>query len=97
MLQLLHPVEGGACLEPLNLRLVEAVIEFQRLLAAFAVLQNGLKRLLAKVTRRREDIVILITAKSGDAICQIDCPLTFPGVKFLSPLMEILSSGRILS
>lgn len=45
MLQLLHSVEGGACLEPFDLRLVEAVNEFKGLLAAVTVLHDCLKRL----------------------------------------------------
>lgn len=45
VLQLLHPVEGRPCLEPFDLCLVEAVIEFQRLLTAVTVLQNCMKRL----------------------------------------------------
>lgn len=45
MLQLLHPVEGGARLEPLDLRLVEAVDELQGLLAAVAVLYDRRQRL----------------------------------------------------
>lgn len=44
-LELLHPVEGGAGAEPLDLRLVEAVVELQRLLAAVAVLHHRRQRL----------------------------------------------------
>lgn len=44
-LELLHPVEGGAGAEPLDLRLVEAVVELQRLLAAVAVLHHCRQRL----------------------------------------------------
>lgn len=51
MLQLLHSVEGGAGLEPFDLRLVEAVEQFQGLLAAVTVLHNCLERL--KETRGR--------------------------------------------
>lgn len=40
LLELLHPVEGGACLEPLDLRLVEGVIESDGFLAAVAVLDH---------------------------------------------------------
>lgn len=40
LLELLHPVEGGASLEPLDLRLVEGVIESDGFLAAIAVLDH---------------------------------------------------------
>lgn len=45
MLQLLHPVEGGACFEPFDLCLVEAVDHFQGVLAAVGVLHDCAKRL----------------------------------------------------
>lgn len=45
VLQLLHPVEGGACLEPFDLCLIEAVVELQGVLAAVAVLQHCGQRL----------------------------------------------------
>lgn len=45
MLQLLHPVEGGACLEPFDLCLVEGVVQYQGLLAAVAVLYECAQRL----------------------------------------------------
>lgn len=45
MLQLLHSVEGGAGLEPLDLCLVEAVEQLQGFLAAVAVLHNRVKGL----------------------------------------------------
>lgn len=52
MLQLLHPVEGGACLEPFNLCLIEAVDQFQGLLAAVAVLHGGAEGLGRRRGRR---------------------------------------------
>lgn len=48
-LQLLHPVEGGACLEPFDLCLVKAVVQFQGFLAAVAVLHDSAKRLGRKM------------------------------------------------
>lgn len=45
MLELLHPVEGGAGLEPLDLRLVEGVIELYGLLATITVLYDCAQRL----------------------------------------------------
>lgn len=50
-LQLLHPVEGRAGLEPLDLRLVEAVVERDGLLAAVAVPDHRRQRL--RTARRR--------------------------------------------
>ncbi len=40
LLQLLHPVEGGASLEPLDLRLIEGVVQRDGLLAAITVLDH---------------------------------------------------------
>lgn len=40
LLELLHPVEGGAGLEPLDLCLVEGVVQRDGLLAAVAVLDH---------------------------------------------------------
>lgn len=40
LLELLHPVEGRASLEPLDLRLVEGVVERDGVLAAVAVLDH---------------------------------------------------------
>lgn len=45
VLQLLHPVEGAASLEPLDLCLVEGVVEGDGLRAAVAVLDDGLQRI----------------------------------------------------
>lgn len=54
MLQLLHPVEGGACLEPFDLCLVEGVVQYDGLLAAVAVLYECAQRLQRERVRRRE-------------------------------------------
>ena len=40
LLELLHPVKGRASLEPLNLRLIEGVVERDGFLAAIAVLDH---------------------------------------------------------
>lgn len=40
LLERLHPVEGGASLEPLNLRLIEGVVESDGFLAAVTVLDH---------------------------------------------------------
>lgn len=45
LLELLHPVESGAGLEPLDLRLVEGVVQRDGLLASIAVLDDGCQRL----------------------------------------------------
>lgn len=45
LLQLLHPVESRAGLEPLDLRLVEGVAQGDGLLASVAVLDHGRQRL----------------------------------------------------
>ena len=56
MPQLLHPVEGGARLKPLDQCPVEAVDQFQGLLAAIAVLHDCAKRL--RKTGGREGLII---------------------------------------
>lgn len=45
LLQLLHPVEGAACTEPLNLRLVESVVQEDGLLGPVGVLDDAVQRL----------------------------------------------------
>lgn len=95
VLQLLHPVEGGSRLEPGDLCVVKGVVEVQSLLAAIAVLQYCLKRLSRAGQRHRRSTQRSTTASLTTVKGR--CPLTFPGEKVLSPLMEILSSGRILS
>lgn len=40
LLELLHPVEGRASLEPLKLRLIEGMVERDGFLAAVAVLDH---------------------------------------------------------
>ena len=47
----LHPVEGGAGLEPFDLGLVEGVVELQAVRAAVAVLHNGCQGLEAGATQ----------------------------------------------
>lgn len=95
VLQLLHPVEGGSRLEPRDLRLVKGVVEVQSLLAAVTVLQYCLKRLSRAGQRHCHSTQHSRTASLTTV--EGRCPLTFPGENVLSPLMEILSSGRILS
>lgn len=45
LLQLLHPVEGTACTEPLDLGLVEGVVQEDGLLGPIGVLDDALQRL----------------------------------------------------
>lgn len=45
LLQLLHPVEGTACTEPLDLCLVEGVVQEDGLLGPIGVLDDAIQRL----------------------------------------------------
>lgn len=45
LLQLLHPVEGAACTEPLDLCLVESVVQQDGLLGPIGVLDDAVQRL----------------------------------------------------
>lgn len=45
MLQLLHPVQGTACAEPLDLGLVEGVVQEDGFLRPVGVLDDALQRL----------------------------------------------------
>lgn len=48
LLQLLHPVEGAACTEPLDLCLVESVVQQDGLLRPIGVLDDAVQRLQQK-------------------------------------------------
>lgn len=60
VLQLLHPVQGRARLEPLDLGLVEAVVELQRLLAAVTVRHDRCQglRTMRREKRPSEDMFL---------------------------------------
>lgn len=59
LLELLHPVEGGASLEPLDLRLIEGVVERDGFLAAIAVLDHC-RQGLEQDTGGKMDYVLII-------------------------------------
>lgn len=99
-MQRLHPVEGGACLEPFNLCLVEAVVELEGVGAAVTVLHDCAQRLRRAGREESREVLVRLfreVCKMWRRVNVKKHALTFPGVKVWSPLMEILSSGRILS
>ena len=55
MLQLLHPVEGAACLEPLDLRLVEGVVQRDALLAPINVRDHSSQGLMRRDPEKEKD------------------------------------------
>lgn len=105
LLKLLHPVEGAAGVEPLDLVLVEGVVQGDDVLAAVTVLHHSLQGLEEKDSwpvRHPCKIHILpspipIIWRSVIWVAEWSMTLTLPGAKVARPVMEILSSGRILS
>lgn len=66
-LQLLHPVEGRSCLEPFDLCLVEAVVEFHCLLTAVAVPHDCGQRLEGSTRKRHSTFCCQLTViHAGD-------------------------------
>lgn len=105
LLKLLHPVEGAAGVEPLDLVLVEGVVQGDDVLAAVTVLHHSLQGLEEKDSwpvRHPCQIHILpspipIIWRVEIWVAEWSMTLTLPGAKVARPVMEILSSGRILS
>ena len=105
LLKLLHPVEGAAGVEPLDLVLVEGVVQGDYVLAAVTVLHHSLQGLEEKDSwpvRHPWKIHILpspipIIWREVILVAEWLMTLTLPGAKVARPMMESLSSGRILS
>ena len=94
----LHPVEGGAVLEPVDLLGVEGVLQHDGVARAVGVRQDGLQRLQDRgLGDKGNEVQITFQMKrmamekvTGD---RMKAPLTTPGAKVSRPVMATRSVG----